>query len=89
MNKYTSPQAYLNRFFKGDKRFQYTTLEDGSDVYTSKDFQLVWVRNEDFVLEIRIQDFDTGADYFEECFYGSLTDCVYKIKNINKNSFLK
>ena len=85
-NQYSSPQAFLNRFFKGPKRFSYSTLEDGSDVYISTDYQLVWVRGEDFILERRVRDFDTGADFFDEVFYGSLIDCVQKIKKLNEGA---
>jgi hypothetical protein len=82
--KYSSPQAYLNRYFKGRKKFNYTSDSDGNDMYESKSWNLVWVRGEEFILERRVRDFDTGADYFDECFYGTLIECVNYIKSESK-----
>lgn len=83
MKPYSSPNAYLNRYFKKSKRFLYQTDVDGCDYYVNRNYRLMYIEGEKFILEERVIDRDTGADYFEELFYGTLEDCV-KIMKENK-----
>jgi hypothetical protein len=71
---YSSPKAYLNRFFKGKNKFKY--IMSGLDQYENENFQLTWIGNETFVLAKRVIDQDVGADYFEDFFKGTLVECV-------------
>ncbi len=74
--RYSSPQALLNRYFRGKNKFKY----NDNDSYENNNWLLVWIEHEIFVVEKRIKDYETGADYFDEVFYGELTDCVKYIK---------
>lgn len=77
--KYSSPQAYLNRFFKKSKKFEYTA---GEDTYTNKDFRLSWVDGEIFILEKRVIDRSVGADYYEDIDAGELEKLVLHVKKL-------
>jgi hypothetical protein len=79
--KYSSPQAYLNKYFKGRRKFNYILNEDA---YEAKDWRLDWVESESFVLSRRVIDRDTGADYFDDIFKGTLIECVNYIKSESK-----
>lgn len=80
---YSSPSAYLNRFFKKQNRFVYS-----DDLYTNPDFQLVWIEGEQFVLQVHVMDVDTGADFYDDHSTGELTELVQKIREFYKNGVL-
>ncbi len=46
------------------------------DCYENKDWHLTHIDEERFVLSRRVQEHDTGADYFEDCFFGELSECL-------------
>jgi hypothetical protein len=64
--KYSKPSALLNRYFKGNKKFIFTTDNQGLDCYENPDFRLVWMEGERFLLEKRMFDHSVGADWYEE-----------------------
>lgn len=78
---YSSPQALLNRYFKGNKKFIYM-----DDEYSSEDFKLTWIEGEVFVLSKRIMDFDTNADYYEDVNQGLLIDLVTRMRKFYKTN---
>lgn len=86
MTNYSSPQAYLNRFFRNDKKFTYTTTEDGLDCYENSNFRLVWDSGEKFYLDVYITDNDTNSAWYEQTsHYGNLIYLVDIIRKAYKN----
>lgn len=78
---YSSPQAYLNRFFKGPKRFKFEISFENS--YENEEWRIEWIDDENFLLQISLPD-TSGFPSWHDIFIRPLVECVEYMRKAAK-----